>query len=381
MSDKTTNVNLITNTSIYRKLMVIAVFGVILLTLLFYVINKLDLNKQNCQKIGIFNDQLSISPVDYNNDNVKPYYLRDFYIKGAYNCCCAGEFKNDYVNLCALENAIHSGARFLDFEIYSIDKKPVIAASSVNNPNYKEMYNYIPFDKAMETVKTQAFASSYCPTSFSDPLILFFRINTNHKKIYDEMGNIIIKKFSNGSYLLPAQYGYEYNGENITALPLNIFKKKVIIAVLKENALFSGSKLETITNITAGPYSSYLKLHRASNIDYNNNVEELQQFNRLQMSIVLPDVKAENKNINSTKSYDLGCQIVGMSCQNFDEELKFNNKTFETADPACSFVLKPSNLRPSVTVIPAVEPVPATHSCIPLKRCMMKGKNYTCSEF
>ena len=93
MSDKTTNVNLITNTSIYRKLMVIAVFGVILLTLLFYVINKLDLNKQNCQKIAIFNDPLSIRPVDYNNDNIKPYYLRDFYIKGFYNCCCAGEFK------------------------------------------------------------------------------------------------------------------------------------------------------------------------------------------------------------------------------------------------------------------------------------------------
>ena len=70
-----------------------------------------------------------------------------------------------------------------------------------------------------------------------------------------------------------------------------------------------------------------------------------------------------------------------MSCQNFDEELKFNNKTFETADPACSFVLKPFNLRPSVTVIPAVEPVPATHSCIPLKRCMMKGKIILAQNF
>ncbi len=371
----------ITKTSMYRKLMVIAVFAIILITLLFYVINKLDLSKENCKKISIFNKPLSIRPIDYNNDNFKPYYLRDFYIKGAYNCCCSGEFKNDYVNLCALENAINSGARFLDFEIYSINKEPVIAASSINNPHYKEMYNYIPFDKAMGTVRNQAFSSSYCPTNHSDPLILFFRINSAYKNIYDEIGNILIKKFSNGSYLLPPQYGYEYNGNNIGALPLNIFKKKVIIAVLKENALLSGTKLESVTNITAGPYSSYLKLYRASNIDYNSNIEDMQQYNRLQMSIVLPDIKADNKNINSTKAYDYGCQIVGMSCQNFDEELKFNNKTFETATPASSFVLKPSNLRPAVTIIPAVEPVPKSHSCIPLKRCMMKGKEYTCEKY
>ena len=34
------------------------------------------------------------------------YKLKDFYIKTAYNCCCNGSFRNDYVDLCALKIAL-----------------------------------------------------------------------------------------------------------------------------------------------------------------------------------------------------------------------------------------------------------------------------------
>ena len=56
------------------------------------------------------------------------YNLRDYYIKTAYNCCTAGEYKNDFVNVCALKNCIRQGARCLDFEIYSVKGSPVVAA-------------------------------------------------------------------------------------------------------------------------------------------------------------------------------------------------------------------------------------------------------------
>jgi len=83
--------------SLYRKLSILAIFLIIIFILIFYIINKLDLNKQNCKRIAITNEPPSLGLVNSNDDYFK-HQLRDYYIKTAYNCCCAGEFKNDYVN-------------------------------------------------------------------------------------------------------------------------------------------------------------------------------------------------------------------------------------------------------------------------------------------
>ena len=54
--------------------------------------------------------------------------LRDYYIKSSYNSCSTGQFQNDWVNLCALENVIKQGCRCLDFEVYEVDGKAVGAS-------------------------------------------------------------------------------------------------------------------------------------------------------------------------------------------------------------------------------------------------------------
>ena len=41
--------------------------------------------------------------------------LRNFYIKTAINCCCLGEWKDNYVDIVALQSAITDGYRCLDF--------------------------------------------------------------------------------------------------------------------------------------------------------------------------------------------------------------------------------------------------------------------------
>lgn len=57
------------------------------------------------------------------------YLLRDYYIKSAYNCCAVNRFKNSYVSKKALKICLSQGCRCLDFEIYSVDNKPVISVS------------------------------------------------------------------------------------------------------------------------------------------------------------------------------------------------------------------------------------------------------------
>ena len=69
----------------------------------------------------------------------------------------------------------------LDFEIYSREGEPVVAAGPGPNTNgkycLKGTYNHISFKKAMSYVKMLAFNGRQCPNP-DDPLFLSFRIKT-----------------------------------------------------------------------------------------------------------------------------------------------------------------------------------------------------------
>ena len=186
------------NSSAYQYMAIAALFILIIFILLFYIFNKLDLNSKNCNRISIFEPAPSIGPIQ-SGPGAWSHPIRDYYIKTAYNCCCAGNFKNDYVNQCALKNAIQHGARCLDFEIYSINNKPVVAASSIHEYTYKETYNHLELSEAMALVRSYAFSSGFCPNP-TDPLILFFRINSKTKQIFNSIADIIINEFNNHKY-------------------------------------------------------------------------------------------------------------------------------------------------------------------------------------
>jgi len=65
--------------------------------IIYYIINKLELNDKNCQNINSLYPKF---PRLSSINSVDPEYqhkLRDYYVKTAYNSCCSGQFKNDYV--------------------------------------------------------------------------------------------------------------------------------------------------------------------------------------------------------------------------------------------------------------------------------------------
>ena len=67
--------------------------------------------------------------------------LLQYHMKTAYNCCAINSSKNSFVNECALKYCIDQGARCLDFEIYSVDDRPVVGVSSkTGNTNMKESF-------------------------------------------------------------------------------------------------------------------------------------------------------------------------------------------------------------------------------------------------
>jgi hypothetical protein len=124
------------------------------------------LSAQSNNKVKSISDQPNL---------IKTQLLYTFFIKTAYNCCCIGNFKNDYVDTCALKNCASYGVRALDFQIYSLNNAPIVSASSVKSTQYKEIYNHLSFYSVMKSVR-QYFVDDSTNINRTDPLFLIFTI-------------------------------------------------------------------------------------------------------------------------------------------------------------------------------------------------------------
>jgi hypothetical protein len=317
----------------------IIIIGILLVWSFYYIHSKHNLNSNNCSKLQhIYKTSPKLNSIA-NNPKYNKHGLHDFTIKSAYNCCCSGEFKNDYVNLCALSTCISQGVRCLDLEIYSIDNNPVVAASSIDDYNVKETYNSIPIQEVFDTIAKTAFSNGTCPNP-NDPIILHFRIMSNNCKMYDKLAEIISNTYGFNSKTLGKNYSYEYkNGDsksqNLGAVPISNFAGKIIIMIDGKNTLYQHTKLDEYINIASG--SAFMHILRFKDIQFNPDIN-LTEFNKKNMSIVLPDKNVDDTNPDFNIARQYGCQFIAMSFQNLDSNLKSYNKFFDSKRAA--FVLK-----------------------------------------
>lgn len=329
------------------RIIIIVIIVLLIFSVVSYIINKMALNKKNCTNLSqVYEGFPKISSMNPENAEFK-YSLRDYYIKTAYNCCCAGQFKNDYVNDCALINTIKQGARCLDFEIYSVNNKPVVATSSVKEYTIKETYNSIPFSEAMNVVANYAFSNSTCPNPH-DPLMLQFRIMSNNKQIYKMMADIIYKQL--GDRLLGNKYSYEYDGKNLGAVPIKDLLGKIIIIVDKKNKLYESTPMDEYVNIASN--SVFMRASRNYDIVYAPDMNEVIDYNKKNMTITMPDLSPNDTNVSPSLHMKYGCQLIGMCFQNYDSNMEYYNEFFDGNGSA--FVLKPANQR----YIPVIIPTP-----------------------
>lgn len=320
----------------------------ILFSISIWLYIKLGLNKSNCQEMEkLYKDFPTISSINFGNDNYK-YLLRDYYVKTAYNACCSGTFKNDFVNICALKSCIKQGARCLDLGIYSIDGEPVIATSSVDDFSVKETYNSVPFAKVIDVINDYAFSGASCPCP-NDPLILHLRIMTKKKEVYSKMADEIYNKLE--TRLLGPSYSYENHGKNLGKMLLSELQGKVIIIVDKTNALFEGTPFDEYVNLASN--SIFMRSIRYTNdVKLTPDSNELKEYNKKNMTICLPDLSVNPSNPSSILSMSYGCQFVAMSFQTYDSNMEYYDKLFDKSNSA--FILKDEKLR----YVPVTIPVP-----------------------
>ena len=306
-------------------------------------VKSLDINKIGPEKTIIYKNKRT--ETEEVPKKLGEYPLRDFYIKTSYNCSAVGEFKKDFVDICAIKNGIKQGCRCLDFEIYSINDKPVIATSSANTNYVKESKNFIPFVNAMRVVASEAF-NSPSPSPF-DPMLLHFRIKSENIKIYNTMANVIKDVFTD-KYLLPAKYGKEYKNKNLGDVPIKELREKIIICLDKTNSIFENTTLYNLVNISSN--SMFMRLHRINDVTYVQDFNELVNYNKTAISMVLPDLSATSDNLKPTVPLKYGCQLVAMNLQNNDDNMQYYNKFFN--DYGTSLVLKEKKLRKIEKVVP-----------------------------
>ena len=266
------------------------------------------------------------------------YPLRDYYIKSAYNACSGGDYKNSYVDIGILKDLLKQGVRGLDFEIYSIDDKPVIATSTSNNYFVKETFNSVPFSDVINVIRDYAFANSTAPNPF-DPIILHLRIKSTNQKMYSNFAKLLE---SNNNILMDKRYSFEYYGKNFGSVKLSDMAGKVVIIVDRSNTSFMESEAfyEYVNMTSKSVFSRALHYYDIINTP---DMEELIGYNKLNMTIGMPDKGSDPENPSSITMRTYGIQMLAMRYQNVDPNLEENDTFFNEAGRA--FVLKPENLR------------------------------------
>lgn len=309
----------------------IIVIVIIILVFIGYIINQ-TMFRSNC--VSQNNKALQNSLEKLKTSRIRSleddsFRLRDYYIMSSYNSCCGGNFVNDCVDTKPIHLLLENGVRFLDFEIYSIDNSPVVAASDTGEYSYKSTINNVSFDRVIRTIRDFNGLSM-------DPLFLHFRIHTNNTATVNEMHRIIEEYISSRLY----RKSNVQNTENFGNTRMSELRGRIII-MCERNNIISSSKMNMITNIYTG--TNIYQLLRFFDVQNTPNEDQLIELNRLNETIVIPDKNEFARNFKSDIAFDTGCQFICMNYQYVNTNLMNYVKRFN--ENRGSFIVKPEKLR------------------------------------
>jgi len=334
----------------FQSYIIMGFIFIILLLMFGYMIYLYRLENAECNFMNTLYSSVDgyIKPISSGDPDCSGN-LNDYYIKTAYNACSGGSYKNDFVDICNLKAVIKQGVRCLDFEIYSIDNNPVVATSTSDDYYVKETFNSVNFGDVMSTIQNYAFAGGTCPNP-TDPLIIHLRIKSNNQSMYTNMATLF-KSYD--SIMLGKEYSFENSGKNLGNLPLTTFQNKIILIVDRiNNAFLENQEFLEYVNLTSN--SIFCRAYNYYNVKNNPDINELTEYNKTGMTIVLPDAGVSPANPSGFLCRAAGCQMVAMRYQLVDNFLMENTVFFDRSTYA--FALKPYALRYHVVTIP--DPTP-----------------------
>ena len=346
-------------TSFFEKNGSFFILSFLVLIFLIYISRKINLEKENCKVIKNNSQTFTFTFYSFdelrnanyfksgpsNNYNCK---LKDFYFKSAYNCFCSGIFRNDYVDKCALNNCAKSGVRFLDMQIFSLNKLPIIAVNHNDDLFQKTTYNYIDFDKGMKQINDKFLKSPSDSDIKNFPLFLHLKLNyasieknkknEEKRQFYDKVHDILIDVFDKDNQLFTKNQKIFYNDyddsrEKIIAnLPIEQCENKVFIFItLNDNSSnrdnFKKSKLNEITDLLSTDEKS-IEIVRSDEIMEDNYISFQGLANRKMVASFPRKGEINNSNYDFSDAASNGIQFMCMNFQRFDSFLNVYNDFF-----------------------------------------------------
>jgi hypothetical protein len=299
----------------------------VVIIIIIYASIQTSLQQNNCTKIAKKFPAKTYQIYPFLVDDT--ITLTQLHIKTAYNCCCSGKFKNDYVDTCALLNCAKYGVRALDFQIYKLNGKPIISASTVNEIKYKEIYNYLDFNSTMLQVRKTFIDSPNVTNNNGEPLFLIFRVYSTSKDTYNLMFDSLNNIF--GSGLSESINNIIFFTSDLTTATFNQLMGKVIILVeccknstydLECETVFNTSSLYNITSLTLSGSGS--RIYRESELIWNNPLDYVtfKSNNINNLNIIYPNLQTNYHNYDFiTSGINNGITFIGLNFQNNDSQL------------------------------------------------------------
>ena len=329
-------------------LIIVITLMIILIAIIYYFYYSGLRNKECSTMNSIYGDFNGII-TSMNDSEQFNYTFKDYYIKTAYNCCSGGNYRNDYVDTCILKALLKQGVRGLDFEIFSIEDKPVVATSTSDSYYIKETFNYVDFGDVMKIIRDYAFSTGTAPNAL-DPIIIHLRIKSNNQEMYKTFAKILE---GYDSLLMSKDYDSEYYGQNFGNVEIKKLMGKIIIIVDRSNTSFlECPEFYKFINMTSN--SVFMRALHYYDIKYTPDLSELINFNKQNMTIGMPDKGANPENPSSVVMRETGCQLLGMRYQYIDTNIEENDIFFD--ENGFAFVLKPEALRYVPVTIPLPPP-------------------------
>jgi hypothetical protein len=321
---------------------------IILIAFLYYFYYSF-LRSKECSTMNSIYGDLNGKIRSIDNSEQFNYTFKDYYIKTAYNCCSGGNYRNDYVDTCILKALLKQGVRGLDFEIFSIEDKPVVATSTSDSYYIKETFNYVDFGDVMKIIRDYAFSTATAPNAL-DPIIIHLRIKSNNQEMYKNFAKLL-EGFE--SLLMSKDYDSEYYGQNFGNVEIQKLMGKIVIIVDRSNTSFlECPEFYKFINMTSN--SVFMRSLHYYDIKYTPDLNELINFNKQNMTIGMPDKGTNPENPSSVVMRETGCQLLGMRYQYIDVNIEENDIFFD--ENGYAFVLKPELLRYVPVTIPLPPP-------------------------
>lgn len=334
----------------FQSYMIIIFIGIIVIIFIVYMIYLSRLENSTCDYMNNLYSSVdgNIRPITSGDPDCSGN-LFDYYVKSAYNACSGGNYRNDFVNVCNLKAVIKQGVRCLDFEVYSVNNQPVVSTSTSDSYYVKETFNSVNFGSVMDTIRNYAFSGSTCPNP-TDPVIIHLRCKSNNQDMYSKLADIFK---ANNDIMLGMKYSYEIEGKNLGNVPLMSLQNKVILVMDRSNPAFiENEKLLEYVNMTSN--SIFMREYNFYDVKNTPDINELTEFNRRGMTIVIPDNGSDPANPSGMVCRASGCQMIAMRYQLVDNNLMENALFFDRAGYA--FALKPADLRYEPVTVPAPTP-------------------------